>query len=328
MSSLLTKKAEPSAALKSLLSIPANTYAEKPELISLKDLPAANTLAQAQVANLMKENKDALVNAVPPVPVAAPKVKSPFYQPVVDAASSAAKATSDYAEDAWNKGKKLVGDGVEKGKGLAKLLGNKIFDLVHSGEINDYGRGRLGLERGSLEDILRNFMVHKDDSTATGLAFNKDWYKSPYLYGAGALGLAGLIAAISKGDDKKKKKEETQKQASVEKKSEPNELYFNQPTQYPNRFKGRVLTSILGGLGGGALGTLAGGVIANAADAKAENVLISALLGGALGTGLGGWGGKALADKIADSATNTAVEDEIKREQIRQQLRQLALITK
>ena len=326
MASLLTKQAEPSVALKSLLSIPANTYAEKPDLISLKDLPAANTLAQAQVANLMKENKDALVNAVPPVPVAAPKVKSPFYQPVVDAASSAAKATSDYAEDAWNKGKKLVGDGVEKGKGLAKLLGNKIFDLVHSGEINDYGRGRLGLERGSLEDILRNFMVHKDDSTATGLAFNKDWYKSPYLYGAGALGLAGLIAALSTGDKKEDKKKQ-EKQASVEKQAEPNELYLNQVDQYPNRFKGRVLTSILGGLGGGALGTLVGGAIAANADANAKNLAISALLGGALGTGLGGWGGKVLADKIADSATNTAVEDEIKREQIRQQLRQLALIT-
>lgn len=52
-----------------------------------------------------------------------------------------------------------------------------------------------------LKPLFSNFMFEKNPAGTLGLSLRGDWYKSPYLYAGGALGLAGLIAALRNKKD-------------------------------------------------------------------------------------------------------------------------------
>lgn len=108
---------------------------------------------------------------------------------------------------------------------------------------------------------------------------------------------------------------------ALTKQADASDVYLNNPTQYRDRFKDKLLGVILGGTGGAGIGTVAGGLIAHQLDASAKNQALSALIGAALGGGLGAWGGSAAADHMNSYASKLAVEAELEREQLRQQLR-------
>lgn len=58
----------------------------------------------------------------------------------------------------------------------------------------------------TLQPYLQNFIIRKDPTSKLGFSLNDDWYKSPYLYAGGALGLAGLMSALRSRDDEEEER--------------------------------------------------------------------------------------------------------------------------